>query len=127
MGRRLPQGVNSTASNNAGIIRSALDGDEHLVITVTRKSAPALAVLALVGLHMLAIGSSHDHDLAGADDLAAPHPCFLCQVSSNVVVDAAGNMAGAAMPAFSAPAEPPQIEPKAPLISTCSARSPPSL
>ena len=97
------------------------------VIQGNRRSAPALAVLALASLHMLALSSFHDHDYSDADHLSSPHHCFLCHVSSCVDIDAPVNVALAAMPGHRAPAGPQQIEPPAPLVSTCSARSPPSL
>ena len=97
------------------------------VIQGNMRSAPALAVVALASLHMLALGSFHDHEYTEADHLTSSHHCFLCHVSSSVDIDAPVNVALAAMPGHRAPAAPHQIEPPAPLVSTCSARSPPSL
>ncbi len=108
-------------------MRSAQSGDELQMSPTINRNVPVLAALALSSLHMLALGSFHEHGESGTDHLTSPHACFLCHVSSGVDSDASSCEAREPVTGLRVPVEPRQLEPRAPLVSASSARSPPSL
>jgi hypothetical protein len=92
----------------------------------TKLMTVAWAGLVVAGLHLLALGSFHNHDQTRSLEVAAPHLCFLCQVSPNVEVTEGVDETGTDQPLVVVPLLSPTCTHPAPLLATGSARAPPA-
>jgi hypothetical protein len=96
------------------------------VISTRRIPGLVLTGLFASSLHLLVLGSVHDHDLSTSVQVSAPHVCFLCQVSPNVDV---APVLAASCPCLSiveAPRLPSFEVPPEPVLLIGTARSPPA-
>lgn len=86
----------------------------------------AWAGLVVAGLHLLALGSFHHHDQAKSLEVAAPHLCFLCQISPNFDLSEGVDATSVVQPLVDVPPGNPTFTHPAPLLATGSARAPPA-